>query len=419
MKKVTVAIIGLGSRGKDTYAKTAHLFPEEMEIVAIADIVHEKVEQVAREYNISADKCFNSAEELLAEDRMADVLFICTMDRQHYSHAIPALKKGYHLLLEKPISPNLEECREIARVANECDRKVVVCHVLRYTPFYGELKKIISSGKIGDVVSIQAIENVGYYHQAHSFVRGNWRNSDETSPMILQKSCHDMDILLWLANKNCKRVSSFGGLRLFREENAPNGAAKRCLDGCMIKDSCPFNAERYYITDGVLQGKTDWPYNVVALEPTEENLRSALESGPYGRCVYHCDNNVVDHQIVNLELEDDTTISFTMCAFTSKGHRHIKVMGTKGDIEASMDTNIIDIGVFGEEHEIIDVKKLSEDFSGHAGGDNRMVKDLLNLISGNDKAEALTSIDKSAQSHYVALAAEQSRLHGGAVIDIQ
>ena len=203
-KKITVSIVGLGSRGKDTYAKCAKIFPENMEIVAIADIVPHKVEEVAKEYGVPAEMCFDSAEALLERERLSDVMFICTMDKQHYGHAIAALNKGYHLLLEKPISPDEKECKEIAALANEKNLQVAVCHVLRYTPFYQKLKEIIKSGRIGDTVSIDAIENVGYWHQAHSFVRGNWRNSNETSPMILQKCCHDMDILLWLTDKHCK-----------------------------------------------------------------------------------------------------------------------------------------------------------------------------------------------------------------------
>ncbi len=421
-KKVTVAIAGLGARGLDTYAQVAKLLPEKMEIVAVADIRPERVEEAVRQFNIPAERCYTSAEEMLQQPKLAEVMFICTQDRQHVGHGIPALKKGYHLLLEKPVSPDLEECREIVRVANECNRHVVVCHVLRYTPFYTKLKEIVDSGVIGDVVSIQAIENVGYWHQAHSFVRGNWSNSDKSSPMILQKCCHDMDILLWLTGKRCKSVSSFGSTYLFKEEMAPEGAALRCLDGCKAKADCPFDAERIYLDDpkiGVRNGYTNWPVNVVDTHPTEESITAALKTGPYGRCVYHCDNNVVDHQVVNLLLEDGATINFTMCAFTSKGSRFTKIMGTKGDIEANMGTNIIDVGVFGKPHELIDVTKLATDFSGHGGGDNRMVEELLDLVAGDQPAgTALTSIDRSLESHYMALAAEKSRIENGRLVEL-
>lgn len=306
-KKIKVALAGLGSRGKDTYAPTAKLFPEKMEIVAIADIDPEKVAEVAKEYQIPEDMCFSSAEELIAQDKLADVMFITTQDKQHVGQAIPALKKGYHLLLEKPISPDLNECRQIVQVAHEYDRKVIVCHVLRYTPIYSTLKEVLDSGRIGSVVSVMSIENVGYWHQAHSFVRGNWRNSNTTSPMILQKCCHDMDLLLWLTGKTCQSISSFGNTYLFKPEMAPEGAAHRCMDGCNAKDSCPYDAEKIYLKHkriGVENGYTEWPLDVLTLHPTVESITEAIKTGPYGRCVYHCDNNVVDHQVVNMNMTD-------------------------------------------------------------------------------------------------------------------
>ncbi|MHC1749599.1 MAG: Gfo/Idh/MocA family protein [Cellulosilyticaceae bacterium] len=421
-KKLTVAIVGLGSRGKDTYAPTAKLFADKMEIVAIADIVPEKVDAVAAEYGIPKERCYESAEAMLEENRLADIMFICTQDRQHVPHALPALKKGYHLLLEKPISPDLEECQEILRVANANNRRVVVCHVLRYTPFYTKLKSILESGTIGDIVSVQGIENVGYWHQAHSFVRGNWRDANETSPMILAKCCHDMDMLLWLTGKKCKTVSSFGSTFLFKAEKAPNGCTKRCLDGCLVKDTCPYDAEKIYITNtdtGIASGHTGWPCNILALNPTVENITEALKEGPYGRCVYHCDNNVVDHQVLNMELEDGATINFTMCAFTHSISRYTRIMGTHGDIIADMNTNTIDVSTFGQSHEIIDVNKLAKDFSGHGGGDNRMIEEFLDmLLKGTEPTGAMTSLERSVESHYVALAAEASRLEGGKPIAI-
>lgn len=300
MKQITVAIAGLGSRGKDTYAQVAKLVPDKMKIVAVADINEEKVKLAAEEFAVPAENCFNSAEEMLEKEQLADVMVIATQDRQHVGHAIPALRKGYHLLLEKPISPVLEECQELVKVAKECNRKVVVCHVLRYTPVYQKVKEILDAGTIGDVVSIMALENVGWWHQAHSFVRGNWRNKELSSPMILQKCCHDMDLYLWLANKECKSLTSYGSTHLFKEECAPDGCAKRCLGGCKVKEKCCFDAEKIYLEHhlkGFKRGNREWPVNVLVTgEVTEEALMEALKNGPYGRCVYHCDNNVVDHQ---------------------------------------------------------------------------------------------------------------------------
>ncbi len=419
---VTVAIAGLGSRGKDTYAQAAKVFPEKMKIVAIADIDPKKVEDVAKQFDVAADKCFASAEEMLEEEALAEVLILATQDRQHVGHAIPALRKGYHILLEKPISPDLNECREIVKVANECQRHVIVCHVLRYAPIYSKLKDVIDTGIIGDIVNVMSLENVGYWHQAHSFVRGNWNNSNTTSPMILQKCCHDMDLLLWLTGKTCESVSSFGSTYLFKEDKAPEGATKRCLDGCKVKDQCPFDAEKIYMEHkkiGVKNGHKEWPLDVLTLYPTEESVYEAIKDGPYGKCVYHCDNNVVDHQVVNLNMTDGSTISHTMSGFTGTGTRYAKFMGTKGEIVVDMtpDINTIEITEFGKVTEVIRMNDLTTDFKGHGGGDNRMVEELIDMIiEGKGPNNRTTSVDKSVESHYAALAAEQSRVAGGKVI---
>lgn len=417
---IKVAIAGLGGRGKDTYAKCALRFPEKMQITAIADPIAEKRRDVAGEYHIPEEMCFSTAEELLDAEKMADVLFICTQDQMHYTHAMKALKKGYHLLLEKPVSPMAAECAEIAAAANKYRRHVQVCHVLRYTPFFQEIKRIIIGGEIGEIVTIQAKENVEYWHQAHSYVRGNWAKRESSSPMLLAKSCHDMDILLWLTDKKPKYVSSYGSLYLFRPEKAPEGAAQRCLDDCKAKETCPYNAERFYIQERLLKNRTKWPLNILNSHPTEANIRQALREGNYGKCVYFAGNNVVDHQVVNAELEDGVTLNFTMSAFTSRGGRHLHIMGTMGDIEADMDRNQIRVGRFGKEPELIDVNTLAEDFSGHGGGDVRMVEELLDDISQNrEPGFGLTSISRSVMSHYLALAAEESRIDHGRSISME
>ena len=419
-RQVTVAIAGLGNRGRDVYAPFAEMFPERMKIVAIADPIPERIEEVAGRYHIPLDKCFSSAEEMLEQDKLADAAFITTQDRQHASQAIKAMEKGYDILLEKPISPNLKECQMVAEAAEKHGRNVVVCHVLRYTPFYQEIKRIIDSGTIGDVVSVMGIMNVGYWHQAHSFVRGNWANSDVTSPMILQKCCHDMDLYLWLTGKTCRSVSSFGNTYHFKKENAPAGAASRCTKGCKAKKDCIFDAEKIYLTNedtGVLTGNVGWPAEVLSTRPDEASIRKAIEEGPYGRCVYDCDNNVVDHQIVNMEMTDGASMSLAMSGFTPDVSRYTKFMGTRGQIIADMGANMITLSRFGKKEEIIDVSKLAEDFSGHGGGERRMEEAFLDLITGEGEADdTITSVARSVESHVIALAAEESRQNGGKVI---
>lgn len=417
----TISIIGLGSRGKDAYARALADLKDRAKIVAIADCDPAKVAEVAREFAVPAENCFSSAEELLAQPKLSDVVFICTQDRQHVPQAIPALRKGYDVLLEKPVSPDIEECKELLRVSRETGRKVVVCHVLRYSPFYRKIHEILESGRIGKLMSIQGIENVGFWHQAHSFVRGNWRRQDETSPMILAKCCHDMDLMVWLTGKKCLRLSSFGSLSHFRAENAPAGAAKRCTAGCKAKENCPYDAEKIYLYSkktGILHGKNDWPCNILALHPDETSIRQAIAEGPYGRCVYFCDNDVVDHQVVNLEMEGGLTVNFTMSAFTAGGGRYTNFMGTHGDIIADMAKNTVTVTLFGREPEVWDFNQERERMSGHAGGDNVLISDFLDYLEGKTPP-SITTLADSMESHFIALAAEKSRVQGGQVIDME
>ena len=417
MKKITVAIAGLGSRGLETYARCLEKYPERVELVAVADIRPDRVAAAAERYHIAPDMCYGSVESMLQADRLADVLFICTPDDLHYAPAIAALEKGYHLLLEKPAARSVEECRHIAELAEEKQRHVIVCHVLRYTVFFQTLKKLIDEGKVGQVMNVEGIERVAHWHQAHSFVRGNWHVAADTTPMILAKCCHDMDMILWLTGKKCERVTSFGHLSHFTAENMPQGAPERCSEDCPVADTCVYNAQRYYL-DMFRKHGDCWPVNVVAPEPTEEKIRAALKNGDYGRCVYRMNNDVVDHQVLNLQLADDVTVAFTMTAFTATGGRVMRICGTAGEIFADMERNIIRVMEFGKEPAEIDVCALTDDFSGHGGGDGRMIADYLDLLEGRGMNPALTTISRSVESHYVALSAEESRIHGGQVVVI-
>lgn len=422
MKPITIAIAGCGSRGMQAYAPGQALFPGRMRIVAAADIRPGQLALMRERYGLTQAQCYDSAESMLRQPRLADAMFICTPDRLHFGQAAAALGKGYHLLLEKPIAETEAECRELERLARQANRHVIVCHVLRYALFYQKLKELLDAGAVGEIQSIQAIERVGYWHQAHSFVRGNWRNSDQTSPMILQKCCHDMDIYTWLLGKKCKAISSVGDTHLFKKECAPEGATPYCLGGCKAKENCKFDAEKIYITNpatGIRNGNT-WMAGVACgVNPTEERTYEALKNGQYGRCVYMCDNNVVDHQQTNLLFEDGTTMSFTMCAFTEKCYRYFKAMGTNGEIEADMLSNKIHVRVFGEPEEIIDVKLLANDLKGHGGGDSGIVNDFLDmLINETEATERTTTLEHSLESHFMALAAEESRLRGGELINM-
>ena len=393
MRPVTAVILGAGSRGT-TYAGYAKEHPEELQILAVAEPRTDRRNMLADELNIPDSGRFTSWEELLDRPRMADCVFVCTLDDDHTIPAIKAMELGYHVLLEKPMSNTEEECRAIVAAANKTGRTMAVCHVLRYTPFYMTLKKLIDEGRIGEVTTINQIENVGYWHQAHSFVRGNWRTVRETSPMILQKSCHDMDIILWLMGKDCRRVQSFGSLRHFCAENAPEGAPERCLDGCPHATACPYYAPALYMD----MNRTGWPVDVITTDMSAEGRRKALEEGPYGRCVYRCDNDVVDRQVVNLEFDGGAVATFTMTGLSADFCRQLKIFGTKGQIEANMGTKEIVLHCFGGEKEVIPVD-MGMEASGHGGGDYGIMSDFIRVLC--DGGESRTGAEVSLQSHLI------------------
>ncbi|MDO4332494.1 MAG: Gfo/Idh/MocA family oxidoreductase [Eubacteriales bacterium] len=408
MKKITAIVLGAGSRGH-AYADYSLSCPEELEIVGVAEPDEKKRTLFADQYHIPVERCFADWQEILQQPQMADAAFVCTLDHMHTQPAIQALKKGYHVLLEKPMSNKKEECLAIAQAAEESGKVLTVCHVLRYTSFYQTIKKLIETDAVGEVVTVDQIENVGYWHQAHSFVRGNWRNSDQTSIMILQKSCHDLDIISWLIDKPCTWVSSFGRLSHFTKENWPQGAPDNCMKGCPYSEECLYYAPKIYLT-----GKKTWPVDVITTDLTEEGIKKALQEGPYGRCVYACDNNVVDHQVVNLEYEGGATATFTMTAFGADITRQLKIMGTKGQIMGDLDKEQICLQRFGEKEpeQIVPERGIADQF-GHGGGDYGIVKNFIGLVNGN--GDNLTSAKASLQSHLMCFAAEQSRLEHRAI----
>jgi predicted dehydrogenase len=410
MKKVTVALIGAGLRGIN-YSEYAIQHPDELQVVAVAEPNAKRRNKFKARHKLADDVCFTHWDDFFVSPKVADAVFICTQDNQHYVPTMKALEAGYHVLLEKPMSPDAKECVLMGEMASKVNRVFSICHVLRYTNFFSTIKELLESGAIGQLMSIQHNENVGYWHQAHSFVRGNWSKKDESSPMILAKSCHDLDILSWLTDSECVRVSSFGSLSHFKSSEAPEGAPLRCTDGCPASDKCLYYAPNQYLTED-----TDWPTSAISDDPSYEARLNALQEGPYGRCVYHCDNDVVDHQVVNLEFANSVTIAFTMSAFTKDVSRTLKLMGTTGEIRGAMEKNEIEVIHFGSGK----VERISFENAGghvgHGGGDMGLIKDFVKLVRAEGKIQGLTSANHSVQSHLMAFAAEQSRIEGNSIV---
>ncbi|MFD0715966.1 Gfo/Idh/MocA family protein [Paenibacillus sp. GCM10027626] len=412
MQKVKVALIGAGLRGQN-YTNFALEHPEEMQLVAVADPNRDRVEMLKQRHGIDETMCFTDWRDLLARPKLADAVLICTQDKMHFEPTMAALDAGYHVLLEKPMSPDPQECVVMGAKAERAGLIFSICHVLRYTNFFGTIKRLLEEGAIGRLMSIQHNENVGYWHQAHSFVRGNWSNTAASSPMILGKSCHDMDILLWLAGADCARISSFGTLSHFTADNAPAGAPKRCTDGCPAADTCLYYAPDVYLTE-----QAGWMALAISDDPSREARLKALEEGPYGRCVYHCSNDVVDHQVVNMLFDNEVTAAFTMSAFTQECSRTIKLMGTRGEIRGAMEKNEIELIRFGGSEPERIALEAAGGHVGHGGGDYGLMRDFLKLVQDGGQQESLTSAAKSVQSHLMAFAAEESRM-AGRVVDMR
>jgi predicted dehydrogenase len=446
---IHAVLIGAGQRGAEAFAPYALDNPDRLRFVAVAEPDPIRRAAFAAQHQIPEQSQFESWQALLSKPSMAQAALVCTPDRDHFGPAMAALQAGYHVLLEKPMAPTQEECRRLVDFARLSSRQLHVAHVLRYTRHFQKMRQILNSGVLGDIVNISHRENVSWWHMAHSYVRGNWANADRSSPMILAKCCHDLDILVWMLGRKCQSLSSFGSLIHFRQEKAPEGATAYCLDGCPAAETCPYYAPFIYIdllplwrsyagtaprlpslvaqaqekapglvkmlslVEPVLGQAVDyrgWPRSVVCREPTPENLLKALQEGPYGRCVYQCDNNAVDNQIVAMQFEGGLTVTLTMHGHSHLEGRTTRIEGARGSLTAG----------FGVGGSWIEVNEHRSDHrtrydtcaplgEGHGGGDRALLAAFLESITAEGKA-ALSLADQALESHLMAFAAEASRL---------
>jgi predicted dehydrogenase len=400
--KLKAIILGAGYRGR-AYAEYAQSHPDQLEIVGVADPVQADA--------IPAPRYWNDWKECLADKPEADIVMITMPDALHHDSAIAALDAGYHLLLEKPISPTEEECREVIGKALEKKRLVIVGHILRYTAYFAHIKALIDSGELGEVVSIAHQESAGFWKVAHSYVRGNWANSKKSSPIILAKCSHDIDLFVWWIGKKCKKVSSFGSIKLFRREMMPKGAACRCVD-CPpeIEKRCVWSALNMYVNHDELK--------YLFADRSEAAMRRLIEETEYGKCVYQADNDVPDHQTVTMEFEGGATVSHVMTGFTAQNIRTTRIALTRGEILGDgenldicrFDGNAITTGV--------PLNYRLPNRSRHGGGDFNIVSEMIRMLRRGDPDEIRETTEQALQSHLICFAAEKSRLDGGKVVEI-
>ncbi len=406
MKPVNIVIVGAGNRGT-AYAQFAARHPERAQIVGVAEPREFYRNALGDQFDLPQEKRYRDWKDLTETAKFADAVIIATQDQMHTEPAVALADMGYDMLLEKPMAPTEAECRRIVEAVKRNRIIVSVAHVLRYTPYTRKLMDLLKSGIIGDLIGIQHLEPVGYWHYAHSYVRGNWRREEQATFMLMAKSCHDLDWIRYVANSPCRSLSSFGSLTHFRPENQPEGASDRCVT-CAVQSECPYSALQIYL-DRVKNGDTGWPTEVLTPDVSENGVMQALKSGPYGRCVYTSDNDVVDHQVVNMEFQNQIAATFTMVAFTRADHRRTRLFGTRGELYG--DGHHIEWLDFltDEPHSVSLTESDGTLLGGHGGGDYALMDAFVQAVAEQNPGLILSGPDETLESHLMVFAAERAR----------
>ena len=428
-RPLEVVLIGAGNRGARAYASYAFDHPQEVRFVGVAEPDPIRRQRFAADHDIDDAQCFADWRELVARGQMGDAAIVTTQDQMHVEPTVAALTAGYHVLLEKPMAHTLAGCVELIQTAERTGRILQICHVLRYSPFWRALHEVLTSGRLGEIVTVEHRENVVYWHMAHSFVRGNWRNAAESSPMILAKCCHDLDILTWNLPSPVRQLSSVGALNHYRAENVGPEIPLRCTDGCPIESTCAFSAPGIYLDmrpfpylrAEAAAGRFDmenpnvWPFTILSHDLSRAGRLAALQTGPYGRCVYRCDNDVVDHQVVTMQLENNASVVLVMHGHSHEEGRSMRYDGTRATLRARFGPSS-EITVHDHVTGAVEQIPIPPSASGHGGGDHNLVKDFLAAVRG--EIPPLTSARASLESHLLAFAAEEARSQQ-TVVDMQ
>lgn len=416
-KPVTAVIVGAGDRGK-TYASYALSKPECLQIVGVADPKAASRSWMQEKYHLPDQALSADWRELTGRPRIADAAIICTPDAMHTEPAIAFARLGYAILLEKPMAPTEEECVRIIEAVKEAGVLFAVCHVMRYTAYTQTLKELLGSGAIGEIVSVQHLEPVGHWHFAHSYVRGNWRNTQESSFLLLSKACHDLDWIHYVLGERCLSLSSFGALKHFKHSEKPiaAGTAARCVE-CDFERQCAYSAKTIYL--GRLErAETWWPVDVLAPNPTLENITAAITTGPYGRCVYECDNDVVDNQVVSMLFDHDKTATFTVTAFGRATDRRTRIFGTGGEIYGDgVSVELFDFLTNTSNVFPIESPVNPTTLRWHGGGDYQLIERFVDAVAQNDQGLILSGPEESLETHRLVFAAERARITH-AVVDL-
>lgn len=412
---IRVVIVGAGARGNRVFAELIHKEVTGFTIAGVVEPHDGRRDDFRRRYRIQPEHAFTSLPEFLNAPRFGDIVFICTPDVTHYSHARAISEKGYDILLEKPIATNLADCLALIDVQHTHGNRIFVAHVLRYSPFFRTVKRVVDEGELGRIRHLELRENVGHWHFAHSYVRGSWNREATSGPILLTKSSHDLDILHWLVGERVESVVSYGGLDYFNEENAPSEAAGRCVD-CVLRDTCLFSATTFY-----LEGGDEWPRNVIAPPPdTFESRRSAIETGRYGRCVWKSENDVCDNQTVVLRYASGIHAVFGLHALTAENTRTLRILFDRAELTGNLLHGRLTISRFTGKPEEFRIEEVELPVPGdsHGGGDLQLLRMLYEHLAEGAHAPMMTSLESSLPSHALAFLAEESRKEGAVKMPI-
>ncbi len=403
---VEAIVIGAGHRGRDTFGAYARSHPDELRIVGVAEPVADRRELFVSQHGLEAGQVTTDWRDLLARPQQCPIAIVATQDEQHTEPTLAAIAAGYHVLLEKPMAVTPLDCVRLITAAEDAGVMLQIGHVLRYTQMYAKVHELVAGGAIGDLITIEMNENVALWHHTHSYVRGKWRCAPPSAPMIMAKCCHDLDLMAWYVDAPCRTLASFGSNRHFTPANAPHpDVPARCTDGCPVQQECPHDAVRFYVNEADF-----WPWRDVSLEPTEAARRAALETGPWGMCVYRTDKSTVDHQVVSMVFENGVTANFSMHGFAASPSRTFRLSGTKGDIRGSFEKRRLHVG----EHLTgrMETIQAGDAIFGHGDGDDGLIGSFVDLVRRDARDEVLTSGQVSLQSHLMGFAAEEARVTG-------
>ncbi|MBK8883070.1 MAG: Gfo/Idh/MocA family oxidoreductase [Bacteroidales bacterium] len=396
---IRVAVIGAGVRGTSLARKLTSSSLSAV-IKAVAEPDEEKRNSFVQEFGLPADAAFSDWAHLTEKFDQCDAAIIATLDNQHAGPAVACLNRGWHILLEKPLADKFSDCKLIVKTHEERKKVVAVCHTLRFMEGFRKVKQTLELGTIGKLIHVEHMEAIGNLRFAHNYVRGRWSAEKENTFLLLHKCSHDIDYINWLFSEPCLRVSSFGSLKYFTSANAPYESTSRCTDGCPLNDTCHYSAYKLYVDTNL----EEWPARDICRIHTRDEHLNAVKNGPYGVCVWHAGNDVVDHQVVMMEFDGGATATCTLSGYSATNGRRIRLQGTQGELLFDEAAGTISTKKFtGNEEEIV---RITAPLSYHPE-DQEIVDEWLSSIIHS--TSVTVDAGEALRTHAVVFAAEISR----------